>query len=192
MHRDQRNHRRKEECDASVAGPAPLYRLGFFENRVARIGWDEYRSFTWSAGTVLTDLNPIRSDGVPLGYDSRWLYPVLPTTAVDAATTSVQYLRQASRSLAGTAVIRPLDATTQKPETSSTVEFQTLQLNQVATVNSGIPRIHAAQPMFQSLVEQDLRLALNDGWTRSSAVASQPRARPPPSPPTSSRRSGAP
>jgi uncharacterized protein len=136
---------------------------GFFENRTAQVSWDEYRSFTWGAGTVLTDLNPIRREGVGLGYDARWLYPVLPTTAVDAATTLVQYLRQASRSLAGTAVIRPIDAVSQKPETSTTAELQTLQLSQVATVSSGIPRIHAAQPMFQSLVEADLRLSVNDG-----------------------------
>jgi HK97 family phage prohead protease len=136
---------------------------GFFEDRSASVSWDEFRSFTWSAGTVLTDLNPIRREGVPLGYDQRWLYPVLPTTAVDAATTAVQYLRQSSRSLAGTAVIRALDATSTKPESSSTVEYQSQQLSQVATVSSGIPRIHAAQPMFQSVVEQDLRLAINDG-----------------------------
>jgi uncharacterized protein len=136
---------------------------GFFENRVARIGWDEYRSFTWAAGMVLTDLNPVRTQGVPLGYDQRWLYPVLPTTAVDSATTAVQYLRQSSRSLAGTAVIRPIDSTTTKPETGSTVEFKTQQLEQVATVCTGVPRIHAAQPLFQSIVEQDLRLAVNDG-----------------------------
>jgi hypothetical protein len=58
--------------------------------------------------------------------------------------------------LAGTAVIRPITATSTKPETSSAAELQTLQLNQVATVQSGIPRIHAAQPLLQTLVEQDL------------------------------------
>jgi HK97 family phage prohead protease len=136
---------------------------GYFANGAAAVTWDEFRSFTWSAGTVLTDLNPVRREGYPLGYDVRWLYPVLPTTAVASATTAVQYLRESSRSLAGTAVIRPLTDTSTKPETSTTVEYQTLQLSQVATVSSGIPRIHAAQPMFQSLVEQDLRLAINDG-----------------------------
>jgi uncharacterized protein len=137
---------------------------GFFENRTASVGWDEFRSFTWSAGTVLTDVNPLRRDGVPLGLDRRWLYPALPSTAVDAATTSVQYLRPSSRSLAaGTAVIRPLDSVTTKPETSSTAEIQTLQLNQVASVQTGIPRIHAAQPLFQSIVEQDLRDAISGG-----------------------------
>jgi hypothetical protein len=130
---------------------------------VASIGWDEYRSFTWAAGTVLTDLNPIRREGVALGYDTRWLFPAVPTTAVSDSTTSVQYLRQSARTLAGTAVIRALDATSQKPETSTTAELATLQLNQVASVQSGIPRIHAAQPSFQSMVESDLRLSINDG-----------------------------
>jgi hypothetical protein len=59
---------------------------------------------------VLTDLNPVRTEGVGFGYDQRWLYPVLPTTAVSDATTAIQYLRQSARTLAGTAVIRPLDA----------------------------------------------------------------------------------
>jgi hypothetical protein len=133
---------------------------GFFENRNASVTWDEFRSFTWSAGTVLTDLNPVCREGVPLGYDQRWLYPVLPTTGVDQATTAIQYLREASRTTAGTA---PLTDTSTKPETSTTVEYQTLQLNQVATVSSNIPRILAAQPMFQSLVESDLRLSISDG-----------------------------
>ena len=138
-------------------------RGGFFENRAASIGWDEYRSFSWAAGTVLTDLNPIRREGVGLGFDSRWLFPVLPTTGVSDATTAIQYLRQSARTLAGTALIRPLDATSTKPETSTTVEYQSLQLSQVATIQKDIPRIHAAQPMFQSLVEQDLRFSVNDG-----------------------------
>jgi len=143
---------------------ADLYaQRGFFENRSASVTWDEFRSFTWSAGTVLTDMTPVRREGVPLAHDTRWLYPAFPNTAVDAATTSVQYLRQSARSLAGTAVIRALDSTSTKPETSTTAEFTNLQLNQVATVQTGIPRIHAAQPMFQSLVEQDLRLSIFEG-----------------------------
>jgi hypothetical protein len=136
---------------------------GFFESRTAAVTWDEWRSFSWAAGTVVSDINPIRRDGVPLGFDQRWLFSALPTTAVDAATTSVRYLRESTRTLAGTAVIRPIDATSTKPETTTTVELQTAQLSQVATVTSGIPRIHAAQPMFESLIEQDLRLAISDG-----------------------------
>lgn len=163
--RDTGSLRVKERNDTPLfQSLADLYaHRGFFENRTASVTWDEFRSFTWSAGTVLTDLNPVRREGVPLGIDRRWLYPALPSTSVDAATTAVQYLRQSARTLAGTAVIRALDATSTKPETSSTVEYQTLQLNQVATIQTGIPRIHAAQPMFQSLVEADLRLSINDG-----------------------------
>jgi hypothetical protein len=65
---------------------------GFFENRTAALHWDEYRSFRWAAGTVVMDVNPLRREGDGLGYDRRWLCPVLPTNGVDAATTSVQYL----------------------------------------------------------------------------------------------------
>jgi HK97 family phage prohead protease len=136
---------------------------GFFADGAASVSWDEFRAFTWGAGTVLTDLNPVRAQGVALGYDRRWVYPAFPSTAVDAATTSVQYLRQSARTLAGTAVIRALDATSTKPETATNAEYTTLQLSQVATVQTGIPRIHSAQPLFQSLVEQDLRLSINDG-----------------------------
>jgi hypothetical protein len=88
---------------------------------------------------------------------------VLPTTGVDAATTSVQMLREQTRTLAGTAVIRALTDTSTKPETATTAEYVSLQLNQVASVVSGVPRIHAAQPLFQSMVEQDSRLSVNDG-----------------------------
>jgi hypothetical protein len=108
-----------------------------------------------------------RQPASPRGRRARLRPPVAvsgpPDERVDAATTSVQYLRQSARTLAGTAVIRALDATSTKPETSSTVEFIEQQLQQVATVNTGIPRIHAAQPMFQSIVAQDLRLSVNDG-----------------------------
>jgi HK97 family phage prohead protease len=149
--------------DVRFRSLAELYEAaGFFEHRVAQVGWDEYRSFTWSGGTV-SDINPLRREGVPLGYDQRWIYPVLPTTAVSDSTTSVQYLRQSTRTLAGTSVIRALDATSTKPETSTTAELATLTLSQVATVQTGIPRIMGAQPPFQSMVESDLRLSINDG-----------------------------
>ena len=68
-----------------------------------------------------------------------------------------------SLTLAGTRSSDRSRTTSTKPETSTTVEYPSLQLNQVATVSSGIPRIHAAQPLFRSLVEQDLRLAITDG-----------------------------
>jgi hypothetical protein len=60
-------------------------------------------------------------------------------------------------------VLRPIDAVTTKPETSSAAELQTLQVQQVASIQSDIPRIHAAQPLFASIVERDLRLAISGG-----------------------------
>jgi Escherichia/Staphylococcus phage prohead protease len=135
---------------------------GFFENRTAEVSWDEFRT-VWVAGTALTDLNPVRREGVPLGYDTRWLYPVLPQTSVSDATTAVSYLRQSGRVLAGTAVIRPLDSVTTKPSVAGTAELVTAQLSQVAAIHPDVPRIHAAQPIFQSIIENDLRLSINDG-----------------------------
>jgi HK97 family phage prohead protease len=157
---------RTVDADIRFQSLAELVRdRGFaLEDRSAAvIGFDEFRSFTWAAGTVLTGVNPIRREGVGLGFDRRWLFPALPTTAVDSATTAVQYIRQTTRTLAGTATIRPLDSVANKPETSTAAELATLQFEQVATVNPGIPRIHAAQPAFASYVESDLRLAVSDG-----------------------------
>jgi HK97 family phage prohead protease len=136
---------------------------GFFENRSAEVGWDEFRALVWSAGTVLDALSPVRRDGVPLGYDTRWLFLALPQTAVSDATTAVQYLRQSGRTLAGTATIRALDAVSTKPSVAGTAELVSSQLQQVAAIHPDIPRIHAAQPLFQSIVETDLRLSINDG-----------------------------
>jgi hypothetical protein len=90
------------------------------------------------------------------------LFPVL-TTAVRDATTAVQYLHQSGRTLAGTAVIRALDATSTKPSVAGTAELVSAQLEQVAAIHPDVPRIHAAQPIFQSIIEQDLRLSVNDG-----------------------------
>jgi HK97 family phage prohead protease len=151
--------------DIGIKSLAELVRdrgFGLEQRTAAVIGFDEFRSFTWAAGTVLTGVNPIRREGAALGYDRRWLYPVLQTTALDSTTTAVQYLRQTTRTLAGTVSIRALDATSNKPETSTAAELATLQFEQVATVNPGIPRIHAAQPAFQSYVESDLRLSISD------------------------------
>jgi HK97 family phage prohead protease len=136
---------------------------GFFENRSAAIGYDEFRTVVWGGGTVLTDLNPIRQGQPALGYDQRWLYPVLPTTAVSDSTTAVQYVRQSARTLAGTAVVRPLDSVSAKPDVSSTVEYTSTQLSQVAAISKDVPRILSNQPIFQSIVESDLRLSINDG-----------------------------
>jgi len=38
-----------------------------------------------------------------------------------------------------------------------------MQLQQVASICSDVPRILSNQPLFQSIVEADLRLSINDG-----------------------------
>jgi hypothetical protein len=116
---------------------------------------------------VFTDLNPIRRDGVALGADSRYVYPVFPSQAVDSATTAVQVLRQASRTLpAGTAIVRPIDSVTAKPEVATATELVSQQLSQVAAIESNIPNILIEQNQFASMVEVDLRLSLSEGYDR--------------------------
>ena len=138
-----------------------------FPGNAASVTWDEFRGLTWSGGTVLDTLNPIRQAGVPLGYDQRWVYPAFPSVGVDSATTAVQVLRQQSRTLpAGTAVVRPIDSVTTKPEVAIVTELVSTQLNQVAAVVSAVPNIHAEQPAFQSMVEVDLRNSISEGYDR--------------------------
>jgi HK97 family phage prohead protease len=146
---------------------AEVFEQRGFPASPASVTWDEFRTLTWSGGTVLTDLNPTRRDGVSLGYDQRWAYPAFPSTAVDSATTSVQVLRQSSRTLpAGTAIVRPLDSVTTKPEVDTVTELVSQQLSQVAAVESNVPNIHGEQLPFQSMVEVDLRLAISEGYDR--------------------------
>lgn len=148
-----------------------------FPNTPATVSWDEFRLLTfdpgayesrtlvWSGGTALSTLNPYSKPGVPLGYDTRWAYPAFPSTGVDAATTSIQYLRQSDRVMqAGTAVVRVLDSVATKPEVSGTATLITQQLSQVAAIQSNIPNIIGAQPAFQSMIETDLRLQLSEGF----------------------------
>jgi hypothetical protein len=137
--------------DLTMRSLADLYaERGFFENRTVEVGWDEYHSFKWSAGTV----SPILARSAAKASRSVRPSVALPgaaDTAADNATAAVQHLRPRSRSLAGHGGDPPARRHQHQARDLTTVEYQTLQLNQVATDSSGIPRIHAAQPMFQSL-----------------------------------------
>lgn len=78
--------------------------------------------------------------------------------------TSVHVLTQTTRSLAASGdVLRDIDATSTKPETSSTVDENTISLKQVASVQTGIANIYLEQPAFRTVIEQDLRHALDGG-----------------------------
>lgn len=75
-----------------------------------------------------------------MGYDQRWVWPVVPREGVDASVTSVDVFTQSARALATAAnVVRAIDAVTNKPETGSTLTIVTTPLHQVANVESGIP-----------------------------------------------------
>jgi hypothetical protein len=94
----------------------------------------------------------------------RYAFPAFPQVAVDASTTSVQVLRQSSRTLpSASAVIRDIDETSAKPEVDTETELVPVALQQVAAVETGIPNLVLAQDTIGSLVETDLRLALNEG-----------------------------
>lgn len=149
--------------DRATAAPSltAAFRREGFPGEAATIDWGEYRAASF--GGNAEDLSPIRRPGIDLGHDRRWIYPALPQVAVGADVTSVQVLRQVSRTLATPAnVVRAIDATTAKPETDTALELVTVALQQVASVSSGIPNVVLAQDGVQSLIETDLRLALDE------------------------------
>jgi hypothetical protein len=83
---------------------------------------------------------------------------------VDAGATSVDVMTQTARSLATAAnVVRNIDAVTAKPETSSTLTVVAVPMKQVATIQTNVPNVYLEQPVFNTTIENDLRLAINDG-----------------------------
>ena len=73
-------------------------------------------------------------------------------------------MTQTARSLATAAnVVRAIDAVTAKPETGSTLTIVTTALKQVATIQTNIPNVYLEQQAFNTTIENDLRLAINDG-----------------------------
>ena len=59
--------------------------------------------------------------------------------------------------------MRAVDAVSAKPETGSTINLLTVLLKQIATIQSAIPNIVLEQPAVNTVIENDLRLAINDG-----------------------------
>lgn len=122
----------------------------------------EDRAVTWT-GSV-DAINQRQAVAGPLGADQRYAWPAFPRIGVDPGETSVGVLTQTARTLAAPAdVIREIDETTAKPETGSTLTIVQTPLQQVATIQTGIPNVYLEQPAFNSAIENDLQLALNDG-----------------------------
>ena len=56
-----------------------------------------------------------------------------------------------------------IDATSTKPEVSSTLDLVTLAMKQVAGVQTGVPNVYLEQPQIETVIENDLRLSVYDG-----------------------------
>jgi hypothetical protein len=157
---------------SAPAGLAEAFRSRGFPGERAELSFAEYeaRAVTWTGS--LDSMAPVRRQGSPLPADSRWFWPALQRVGVDAGTTSVDVVRQSARALADPAAMnRALDATSAKPETSSTVEIVSVTLRQLASVQSGISNIFMEQAAIVSIVEGDLRLALNEALDAMAVAA---------------------
>jgi phage head maturation protease len=147
-------------------GLADRFRAAGFPAEAATLPFDdvlvEARALSWTGNVDRID--PVRRSGVPLGADERYAWPAFPRVGVDAGVTSVDVMSQTSRTLAAAAdVIRNIDAVTAKPETSSVLTVTPTALKQVASVQTGIPNVYLEQAAFNTVVENDLRLAVNGG-----------------------------
>ena len=98
-----------------------------------------------------------------LGADQRYAWPAFGLVGVAAGDTSVQVLSQSARTLPATAsMIRNIDAVTAKPEVDSALAILNVPLKQVAAIEKNVPNVYLEQPVFNSVIENDLRLALNE------------------------------
>jgi HK97 family phage prohead protease len=141
---------------------ADAFRARGFPGETATLDWGEYRTLSW--GGTVDGLSPERYQGVALGADQRYAFPAFPAVRLGADVTSVQILRQDSRTLAaGSLVVRAVDATSTKPEVTTAGSLVTYTMKQVAAKESGIPNLYLQQSGFDSLVETDLRLSINEG-----------------------------
>jgi HK97 family phage prohead protease len=143
-------------------------RAGWEPGRRAEIAWQEFLDASESralsfAGDV-ADVSILRRQGVALGSDRRYAWPAFPNVAVDPGATSVQVVTQTGRTLpAASAVVRAIDAVTEKPEADSELDLVAVALKQVAAVQKGIPNVLLHQDQIRTVIGTDLRLALNEG-----------------------------
>ena len=148
-------------------GLADEFRSRGFPGEIAVMPWADFedRAVTWSGSA--DELNPVSRQGVPLPADVRWAWPAFPRVGVDAGVTSVMVYAQSGRSIpSGTDMIRDIDETSPKPEVGSTLDVTPTALKQVAGVQTGIPNVFLEQPAFNTAIEGDLRLTINEGFDR--------------------------
>lgn len=143
-------------------GLAEEFRAAGFPGEVAEIPWEafEERAVTWSPSINL--LNQTDRQGGAFPFDQRYAWTALSRVPCDSAATSVQVLMQTDQD-AATGVVRAIDSTEDKAETTSTVNLATVPLSGVASVESGVPNIVLEQPAVNTIIENDLRMTVNEG-----------------------------
>ena len=145
---------------------AQAFRHDGFPSETATVDFGEFRAATFT-GSLDTLAPGPRRTGVNLGADSRYAWPVFPQVNVEPGDTAVQALRQSGRTIPSAAtVIREIAAVTVKPEVASVLEIITEPLKQIAAIQSNIPNLFLEQPAFNSTIEGDLRLTLNEALDR--------------------------
>jgi uncharacterized protein len=143
---------------------AEEFRAAGFPGEEATLSFDEFeqRAVTWT-GSV-DNINKAQATAGPLGADQRYAWPAFQRVNVDAGATSVDVFTQTARTLATAAnVVRAIDAVTAKPETASTLTIVTTALKQLASIYTNVPNIQLEQPAFNTVIENDLTLAINEG-----------------------------
>jgi phage head maturation protease len=144
------------------ASLADAFRSRGFPDETATITADEFRSVTF--GGTIDAMNLQRRTGGPLGADQRYAWQAVQQQSVTAGVTSITVTQQTARTLvAGTTTIRAIDATSNKPEVSSTLNLVNVQMKQVAGVQTGVPNVYLEQPQIETVIETDLRLSVYDG-----------------------------
>jgi HK97 family phage prohead protease len=146
-------------------GLADEFRAAGFPGETATIDFERFaesRAVTWT-GSV-DNINKAKATAGPLGYDQRYAWPAFTRVPVDAAATSVDVFTETARTIpAASTVVRAIDAVTTKPEVATTLTIVTTSLKQVAAIVSNVPNIQLEQPAFNSAIETDLTLAINEG-----------------------------
>jgi hypothetical protein len=125
-------------------------------------------SVTIPYGAVLIseagDAAPLREVGiVPQGVDTRRLYPAIPDTRPLNGATRVDELVSTGRSLADPQDMQlAIDATSEKPVTSSGATLETFEPKMIATVTDPQPNALVGLPAFRDLVNTDMATAYSD------------------------------
>lgn len=157
----------RESIDELAGGGTPARSVVSGALRAA--GWDlGSGAFELPFGAVIIpdggDAAPLRLPGiVPEGEDARRLYLALgPAQRLNGATR-VDALVSTGRTLADPAEMAlAMDATSQKPTTSSGATLEPFDVKMLASISDPYPNAIVGQPAFRDLVDLDMAVAYRD------------------------------